>query len=523
MPFTGNIQEKETPCMSKSQSTTNMSSGNSQIGPVRRRSKKALETCNEFIGGFQGAATMPDLLDAAMDATLGRLDLDAAGICLVRPGTVEIVLERFFPAESGDIVRSVPLDAEPYSAVFIEKQPIVTARPAGAHAAGIRAIAHVPLLAGDTLHGGLVVLSMRRSRITGREIRILVNIGKDIGAAVAGFREEEAEIDRFQPGDDLSSEIFVVYDEERRIRRMSEYGVRMSGYREEELLGRTDEEIFPPAVTDSYLPALLRVFETKRPEKAECGMPLHPSSRSVVVHYLPVLDEQGEIRQVIGIMNDNARRLQADAALRDATRRLQELESIVNRSPAIAVLWNASGGCPVEFVSDNIVAFGYPPEEFTSGRIRFADITHPDDRERVEVEIAEHLRGGCGEFALQYRIVTGSNEIRWVEERIWVCRDESGGATHYQAILVDITARVLMDALQQQAYSRIEQNMEQFAVLGDHIRHPLQVIMGRADLMNDEHAGQIREQVRKINEILKRLDQGWVESKKIREYLQRNE
>lgn len=93
-----------------------------------------------------------------------------------------------------------------------------------------------------------------------------------------------------------------------------------------------------------------------------------------------------------------------------------------------------------------------------------------------------------------------------------------------QAVGRDVTDRVRMENLKRQAYEQIELNMEQFAVLGDHIRHPLQVIMARADLMGDEeHAGEIREQVRRINGYIKQLDRGWVESRKIRDFLRRND
>jgi len=66
--------------------------------------------------------------------------------------------------------------------------------------------------------------------------------------------------------------------------------------------------------------------------------------------------------------------------------------------------------------------------------------------------------------------------------------------------------------------------MELFAILGDHVRHPLQVIMARADLLGDaEAAASIREQVQRINTLVKQLDQGWVESRAIREFLRRND
>ncbi len=91
----------------------------------------------------------------------------------------------------------------------------------------------------------------------------------------------------------------------------------------------------------------------------------------------------------------------------------------------------------------------------------------------------------------------------------------------YEGVCRDITDRVLF---RRRAYDQIEKNIEQFAILGDHIRHPLQVIQARADLLNDETAsGKIAEQVRRINEIVRQLDEGWLESRKIRDFLLKNE
>jgi PAS domain S-box-containing protein len=87
----------------------------------------------------------------------------------------------------------------------------------------------------------------------------------------------------------------------------------------------------------------------------------------------------------------------------------------------------------------------------------------------------------------------------------------------------DVTERARMEEVKRRAYDRIEKNIEQFAVLGDHIRHPLQVILSMAELIEDERAERITEEVRKINAVMRDLDNGWVESRKVREFLRRNE
>ncbi len=101
---------------------------------------------------------------------------------------------------------------------------------------------------------------------------------------------------------------------------------------------------------------------------------------------------------------------------------------------------------------------------------------------------------------------------------------EHGRVVGVQAVGRDITERKQNELVRREAFYQIERNIEQFAVLGDHIRQPLQVTLGRAELIDDtETAAVIREQVERINDYIRQLDRGWVESRKVREFLRRHD
>jgi len=85
----------------------------------------------------------------------------------------------------------------------------------------------------------------------------------------------------------------------------------------------------------------------------------------------------------------------------------------------------------------------------------------------------------------------------------------------------EIFQRKLMEAQRREAYEQIEKNIEQFAILGDHIRNPLSVIVGLADLTEGTASVKILEQARAIDKIIDELDQGWIESEKVREFLRK--
>lgn len=93
--------------------------------------------------------------------------------------------------------------------------------------------------------------------------------------------------------------------------------------------------------------------------------------------------------------------------------------------------------------------------------------------------------------------------------------------TRVMIIMRDITRARHLEREKKRAYQQIEKNIEQFAILGDHIRNPVQVIMGLADLEGGPFAGKIREQVHEIEKTVAQLDRGWVESEKIREFIRK--
>ncbi|NLM29151.1 MAG: PAS domain S-box protein [Methanomicrobiales archaeon] len=115
-----------------------------------------------------------------------------------------------------------------------------------------------------------------------------------------------------------------------------------------------------------------------------------------------------------------------------------------------------------------------------------------------------------------------------VDDRVLVVREtqfpifKHGEVTRIIAVVRDITAQKEAEDQKTKAYSQIERNMEQFALLADHIRNPLQAILGYAELMDDPGAREkIRQQVKRIDAIIDQLDERWVESRKLSHFWRR--
>ncbi len=124
-------------------------------------------------------------------------------------------------------------------------------------------------------------------------------------------------------------------------------------------------------------------------------------------------------------------------------RALEAVESILTASPVVVFLWKNEAGWPVEVVSENVKdIFGYSAEEFISGAVRYTQVIHPDDLERVAHEVERHSRDrGTDGFMQEYRIVSKDGAVRWLDDRTFIRRDAWETITHYQGAVLDITDR----------------------------------------------------------------------------------
>ncbi|MHA1953510.1 MAG: PAS domain S-box protein, partial [Candidatus Heimdallarchaeaceae archaeon] len=86
----------------------------------------------------------------------------------------------------------------------------------------------------------------------------------------------------------------------------------------------------------------------------------------------------------------------------------------------------------------------------------------------------------------------------------------------------DITERVEDEQLMKQAFTQIDQNIEDFDVLVDKIRNPLTGIIGYSELSDSLHTSIIVEEAMKIDEIIKQISENWIASEKFREILRKH-
>ena len=185
--------------------------------------------------------------------------------------------------------------------------------------------------------------------------------------------------------------------------------------------------------------------------------------------------DSSDVRQITLLFNGMWKLIQrklADEEILETRRILKVLESVINDSPAVVFMWSPEKDWPVKFVSKNIELFGYLVDDFLSGKMIYGDIIHPADIEKVRTEVARCYQEGYSDFSQEYRILTKSGEVRWVDERTLIHHDQNGKIDFLQGIIVDITERK-----QANNFIRIEYDFDDVLSSGDNLQDMFEKIL----------------------------------------------
>ncbi|MBP2133497.1 PAS domain S-box-containing protein [Methanomicrobium sp. W14] len=231
-----------------------------------------------------------------------------------------------------------------------------------------------------------------------------------------------------------------------------------------------------------------------------------------------VTDNKDNFYGVHGSFTDISALKYAENALYESEYKYHEIFDSVNEMIVVNILTSDPderySGKIVEVNNSACENLGYSKEELLS--LRLHDIISEDSYIKIRKHYSREL------------VKTGlvSNEIEIVR------KDKStfpayskvrlltlGERKYALSLIRDLTAEKEARKREMEALKQIEKNIARLAALNDEIRNPLAVIVGYASLNEYEDSDKILEQAKVIDNLINKLDQKWLESKKIRDYL----
>ncbi len=249
-----------------------------------------------------------------------------------------------------------------------------------------------------------------------------------------------------------------------------------------EFIGKTHRDLGMPEANVAYWEeALRKIFETGQEDRIEFSF-LSPNG---LKHYqcrlVPELGADGNIVSVLGISRDLTDYKQALSALRESEERFRQLAENIQE-----VFWIASvDHAQIIYVSPAYESiWNLSVKQLYEQPRSWLDAIHSDDRDRV-FALLDTSQGR--EYDHEYRIVRPDGSIRWIRDRCFPVKDETGQVYRLVGIAEDITVRKLAEEEISKALQREKELSElktSFVAMTSHeFRTPLTTIQSSAELL----------------------------------------
>lgn len=166
--------------------------------------------------------------------------------------------------------------------------------------------------------------------------------------------------ERFRLAVDNIPDVFCIYDAQRRLQFVNAEGLRVIGKTNAEILGRTDEEIFPSEVTATYLDTLIQVQQSCTPQTIEATIYLpNTGTFTTLIKYVPLFNEKGQLHQILAFYNDITASKQAEATLRNQQKWLEYLLNLMP-APLLLIEPETAKVTFANFAADELAGGDYP-------------------------------------------------------------------------------------------------------------------------------------------------------------------
>jgi PAS domain S-box-containing protein len=310
---------------------------------------------------------------------------------------------------------------------------------------GYRSVALIPIRVNQAILGLLQLNSWSPNVFSLELIQFFEGLSSSLGNTLAKLQADEAlrklnaELEdrvtqrtqalqesekRYRLIAENTTDVLWIYDLVRnRFTYASPSVERLRGFTPEEVLGQTMQEVLTPESVELVtraLPLRLAAFkagaESARSQTHEVNQVCKNGSIVATEAVTTLLsDATGQITQILGVSRDITARKQTESALGETQR---TLAALMRNLPGMAYRCRNDRDWTMEFISEGCLDLtGYPARVLIKNAGKcYAEIIHPEDRERVWSEV-QHALFQQQKYQLDYRIITASGALRWVWEQ----------------------------------------------------------------------------------------------------------
>jgi PAS domain S-box-containing protein len=246
--------------------------------------------------------------------------------------------------------------------------------------------------------------------------------------------------------DNLPDRIYVKDVQGHKIITNSADWLASGGKTMEDVIGKTDREVYPPELAEAYWAIDKAVMDSgiSIVNREEPGLDSQGNPVQILTSKVPLRDGNGKIVGLVGIGRDITKRKQAELALQDSE---QKYRLLVNNASEVIVV--AQDGM-LKFVNRMASDLtGLSEQELTSRP--FSELIHPDDRAMVIERYLSRMKGDLTIPRYIFRLMARDGKIKWVE--IGAVSIDWEGKPATLNFLTDITDRKQAELVREALYT----------------------------------------------------------------------
>ncbi|MEB3311762.1 MAG: diguanylate cyclase [Snowella sp.] len=244
--------------------------------------------------------------------------------------------------------------------------------------------------------------------------------------------------------ENLPDMVFVKDAETLKFVRLNKAGEDLLGYEREELLGKSDYDLFPPEQAEFFIAKDRDVLAkgTVLEIDEEWIQTRHQGQRLLHTKKIPILDESGNSKYLLGISVD----------ITEQTELANRLTELARHIPGMIYQFRmrADGSFHFPYASEGIWdIYEVTPEEVKNDASQVLSVLHPDDLDRVYQSILDSA-ANLTLWHCEYRVCLANGQLIWALGEASPQR-EIDGSTIWHGYIKDISDAKRRETERQQA------------------------------------------------------------------------